>query len=198
MSDKQYIYVVLSKSSTILSSAINRLKGDDYTHAAVSLDKDLAYMFSFGRRRAWNPFVGCFKRESINDGVYKQMGTLPGVVIEIAVTPTQYQAVCSLLEGFLLDAHTYGYNYFGLAGNLVGASYGDSRRFFCSEFVYHVLHQSGICDLGIPRGIVRPQTLLKIEGRVIFEGNLKRYGKRLNTVLHTPQIFRFPQCDSGV
>lgn len=193
MVNTKYVYVVLSKSPTILSRTINRLKGDSYTHAALSLDKDLFYMFSFGRRWAGNPFVGCFKRESMNDGLYKKLASLPGVIMEIPVTSKQYDAVCVLIEGFLLDAHVYRYNYFGIAGNLLGMTHVNSRRFFCSEFVYYVLHESGVCDLGLPCGMVRPQTLLSLNGRVVFDGDLKTYG---GLATDSRRIFRFSQCFS--
>jgi hypothetical protein len=174
--NEKYVYAVLSKSPTILSRAIHGIKGDGYTHAALSLDRHLDFMFSFGRRRAYNPFIGCFKRESMNEGIYKNIAVLPGAVLEIPVTREQYDAVCRHVGKFLLDAHTYSYNYFGLMGNLIGVARKDNKRFFCSEFVYHILHESGVCDLGIPRGMVRPQTLLHLRGRVIFEGDLKTYG----------------------
>jgi len=74
------IYVILSRSTTVLSRLIHHFKGDEYTHAALALDKELNYMFSFGRRRPGNPFVGCFKHEKLNEGVYKNAPTLPGII----------------------------------------------------------------------------------------------------------------------
>jgi hypothetical protein len=198
MSKTLCVYVVLSKSPTMLSRAVNRLKGDSYTHAALSLDKELSYMFSFGRRRARNPFTGCFKRESLGEGLYKKITSLPGVVLEVPVTPKQYCAVCDLIESFLLNAHIYGYNYLGLAGNLLGVACGGDRRFFCSEFVYYVLRESGVCDLDAPRGLVRPQTLLRLKGRIIFAGDLKMYGGRYDAMTDALPIFRFPRFSETV
>lgn len=68
--DTEYLYVVLARSNTILSRLIHVIKEDEYTHAALSLDRDLEYMFSFGRRSANNPFIGCFKRERLDEGLY--------------------------------------------------------------------------------------------------------------------------------
>lgn len=169
------IYVVLSRSSTVLSRTIRLATRDEYTHAALALDADLELMFSFGRRRASNPFVGCFKRERLDDDLYRGMDRLPGVVIEVPVTAGQRDAVGARVAEFLLDSHTYAYNAPGLVTGLLGRGSEDDRRFFCSEFVYHVLRDAGVCDLGVPRWKVRPQTLLDVPGAVVYRGDLKRY-----------------------
>ncbi|PZR52737.1 hypothetical protein DNL40_10195 [Xylanimonas oleitrophica] len=170
-----HVYVVLSRSDTVLSRLIGAVTGDEYTHAALALDPGLGLMFSFGRRRAGNPFVGCFKRERLDDDVYGRARELPGVVLAVPVTPAQREAVCGQLAQFLLDSHAYRYNTAGLVSALVGRGSEDDTRFFCSEFVYHVLHRAGVCDLGVPRRLVHPQTLLGVPGEVLFEGDLKAY-----------------------
>ncbi|PFG43291.1 hypothetical protein ATJ88_1976 [Isoptericola jiangsuensis] len=169
------VYVVLSRSSTVLSRTIRIATGDDYTHAALALDPTLDLMFSFGRRRARNPFVGCFKRERLDDDVYRSMDTLPGLVLEVPATDGQRDAVGAEIGRFLLDGHTYSYNTPGLLRGLVGRGTEDGNRYFCSEFVYHVLRHAGVCDLGVPRWEVRPQTLRDVPGAVLFEGDLKQY-----------------------
>jgi hypothetical protein len=176
MSEK-HVYVILSRSQTLLSMVIRALNGDQYTHAAISLDKSLEYMFSFGRRRASNPFVGCFKRERLNEGIYKEYRRIPGAVLEIPVTPSQYERIHLEIESFLLNSHNYDFNVSGLIGHMFNAARENDRRFFCSEFVYYILCKSGVCDWHTPRGAVRPQHLLRLNGHLIFEGNLKEYAR---------------------
>lgn len=186
------IYIVLTRSTTVLSRLIHYLKGAEYTHAALAFDKELNYMFSFGRRRPGNPFVGCFKRERLDEGIYKNAPALPGVIIEIPVSYAQYGNISGQIETFLLNSHLYSYNYLGLAGNLFNRIHLDSRQFFCSEFVYHVLHRGGVCDLKMPRGRVHPQDLMKLGGEIIFKGNLKEYRRQSNSAdFNKPMIF-FP------
>ncbi|OLT54455.1 hypothetical protein [Cellulosimicrobium sp. CUA-896] len=133
------VYVVLSRSRTVLSRTIALATRDEFTHASLALDPGLELMFSFGRRRAGNPFVGCFRRERFDDGLYRGMDTVPGVVVEIPVTLEQHEAVCTRISEFLLDSHAYSYNASGLVNVLIGRGSPDDTRFFCSEFVYHVL-----------------------------------------------------------
>jgi hypothetical protein len=177
MRQVKHIYVILSRSQTLLSRIISVLNGDQYTHASISLDKKLEYMFSFGRRKPHNPFVGCFKRERLNEGIYKEYRRLPGIVLEITVTQSQYERIHFEIENFLLNSHNYDYNVSGMIGHMFNSPPEDDSRFFCSEFVYHILYKSGVCDWGKPRGSVRPQHLLRLNGRLIFEGDLKEYAR---------------------
>ncbi len=175
MVSSKKIYVVLTRSTTVLSRLIHHFKGDEYTHAALAFDKELNYMFSFGRRRPGNPFVGCFKRERLDEGIYKNASTLPGIIFGIDVTTEQYARAFDLIVNILLDSHMYRYNCLGLFGNLFHRDHRNDYSFFCSEFVYHILFESGICDLKRPRGLVRPQNLLNISGEIIYMGDLKHY-----------------------
>ena len=102
MSSKK-IYVVLLRSTTVLSRLIHHFKGDEYTHAALAFDKELNYMFSFGRRRPGNPFVGCFKHERLDEGVYKSAHTLSEIIFGITVTAEQYAKAFDLFVNFRID-----------------------------------------------------------------------------------------------
>jgi hypothetical protein len=171
----QYIYVVLSRSQTVLSSIIHILKGDSFTHASLSLDPNLEHMFSFGRKWASNPFIGCFRQERLNEGMYKSVSNLPGAVIKLPVSAEQYRKAAKQIGSFQASRNAFGYNYMGLLGNIFGNPAQSRDRFFCSEFVYHVLLNCGICDFGIQRQRVRPQDLLALDGEIVFEGNLMQY-----------------------
>jgi hypothetical protein len=179
------------RSPTILSHIIAALKGDEYTHAALSLDYGLDYMFSFGRRHRRNPFVGCFKHERVTDKLYGTEKVLPGAVMELAVTQAQYDMVAGQIERFLLDNHRFGYNYLGLVRGIWGGSAHCNRRFLCSEFVYHVLSMCNAADLQLPPEQVRPQDLLRV-GREIFKGDLKAFVRLGSPLpLMRPRIFGF-------
>ncbi|MCL1791375.1 MAG: hypothetical protein FWG40_08545 [Peptococcaceae bacterium] len=170
------VYVVLLRSKSFLSGAIRLIKSDRYTHAAIALDAELQYMFSFGRRRAWNPFVGCFKRERLDSAFYIKHRQLPGVVLRIPLDEEQYAGIASDIWRFLLDGHSYGFNVFGMIRASLGHEWkAFDKKFFCSEFVYYILHKNGVCDLGQSRTVVRPQMLLTVAAEKIYEGDLLKY-----------------------
>ncbi|MFA5635605.1 MAG: hypothetical protein WC977_06830 [Anaerovoracaceae bacterium] len=166
------LYIVLTRTNTLISRLIHVLKNDEYTHAAIALDRELEHMYSFGRRYAWNPFIGRFKREEINKGVYKFCKNVPCLVIEVQVTALQYKKARVLLDYFIANSYLYKYNYMGLLHGLFQKPVCYDHRFLCSEFVYHVLKESEVVNLRKSRNLVRPQNLLAIKGNIVYKGNL--------------------------
>jgi len=132
-------------------------------------------MYSFGRKVYFNPFIGGFVQERLDQGLYKLHRILPGVVLEIEVSKEQYAKVKYLLNCFIQKPKSYKYNYLGLIFSLFQKETCCCRRFLCSEFVYYILKESGIIDLKIPRNLVRPQNFLDIKAKIIYQGYLKHY-----------------------
>jgi hypothetical protein len=183
-----YLYIVLTRTNTMISKVIQFAKKDEFTHAAISLDKDLNHMYSFSRRKTYNPFIGNFNKEEIDRGLYKTCNTLPGVIIEVEVSKQQYEKAKELIDHFVNNSNYYKYNYKGLIYCLMNkAAYRDDR-FLCSEFVYYILHETGIADLKISRNLVRPQNLLNIEGKLIYNGNLKELKPTINVNINKKEI----------
>ena len=170
--EKYHLYIVLTRTNTFISKAIHLLKNDEYTHAAISLDRELNQMYSFGRKHTRNPFVGRFKKEAVNQGVYMLCKNVPSVVIEISVTKQQYEKVKLIIEHFIRNNNLYKYNYIGLLFSIFQISVYHDYRFLCSEFVYYILNENGIIDFKTPRSLVRPQNFLNIKGRITYIGNL--------------------------
>mgnify|MGYP000008498368 CR=1 FL=1 len=170
---KHSIYVVLTRTNTIVSRIIHIFTNDRYTHASISLDRELKYMYSFGRKWAYNPFIGGFKYENLYEGGYKFSKILPGIIIELKITEEQYNNVNSLLNQFISNPEDYKYNYLGLVNNLMNKEVCYEYRFLCSEFVYHVLKESGIVDFNKARNLVKPVDFLNLKGEVVFEGDLR-------------------------
>lgn len=151
---------------------------DEYTHAAISLDRDLKHMYGFGRKYTYNPFIGAFRREYIDRGVYKLHKKVPCMVLEVEVSDEQYKKAQSIIKRFYTNSHLYKYNYKGLLCNLLNIGTWDDKHFLCSEFVYYVLNEIGIVDFNMPRNLVRPQSLLNIKSNVVYKGDLKGYKQR--------------------
>ncbi len=171
--ENRKIYIVLTRTKTILSRMIGIIKNDEYTHASISLDRCLDRMYSFGRRYTYNPFLGRFVKENFSEGVYGKHDNLYGLVMEIEVSYEQYRKVENLINEFILNKDLYKYNYMGLINCLLNRESCNDNRFLCSEFVYYILNKSGIIDFNKPSNLVRPQDLLNINGRIAFNGNLK-------------------------
>jgi hypothetical protein len=172
--DRYHLYIVLTRTNTLISKLIQLIKKDYFTHAAISLDKELNRMYSFGRVYSYNPFIGSFKQERINKGLYKRFDNIPAVIIEVEVTKQQYEKAKHLINRFITNKEYYKYNYIGLLYSILNRARYRNDRFLCSEFVYYILSECQIIDLNIPRNLVRPQNFLEIKCNIIYNDNLKK------------------------
>jgi len=188
---ERYLYIVLTRPNTTISKLIKLIKKDKYTHAAISLDKELEEMYSFGRKHTYNPFIGKFKKESLNKGIYRFCRELPGTILEIEVSEKQYTEVKSLLEHFILNDDHYKYNYRGLIDSLLNKEACYDNRFLCSEFVYYVLKECGIADFNISRNLVRPQNFLALKSNIVYEGDLKE-------LLELDRVWNIEKLKAGI
>lgn len=57
----------------------------------LALDRELTEMYSFARKYTYYPFLGRFKHERLDEGIYKLAKQLPGVVLELEVEAEQYE-----------------------------------------------------------------------------------------------------------
>lgn len=167
--EQKSIYIILTRTTTIVSRMIAHLSGDKYSHASLAFDKDLTSMYSFGRRNPNNPFSGGFCQENVNEGVFKKCKMLPYAIVELKVTCEQYEKINELIQEYIKSAAKYRYNYAGLFFAWTGNAYRYTYRKYCSEFVYDLLYQSGIlCEE--PPSVIHPQELMRF-GHVIVEGD---------------------------
>lgn len=175
MDRNRRIYIVFTRTDTVLSHLIRLFSGGPYTHVALSFERSLDRLYSFSRKKPNNPFVGRFMRESLREGVYARQAKLPGLVRELELSETKYRRLSELIDRFLSNRRRYKYHYLGLLGCLFGIETDSENRFVCSSFVYYALSECRICDLGIPVSLARPEHLLKIGGKTVYEGDLLRY-----------------------
>lgn len=174
--DKKHLYILLTKTSSIFSFIISKFKGDSFTHSALALDIQLEQMYSFGRKKVHNPFLGGFTEEKTYTGVYMFSKYVPSVVLELDVTTEQYNGVKSSIEEFINNKTKYKYNYRTLFNHVFSSTKKAKNRFVCSEFVYFILHKNGILNIPMPIASIRPVTFLNgVADRVIYQGNLHNY-----------------------
>ncbi|MBO4823658.1 MAG: hypothetical protein J5580_03785 [Clostridia bacterium] len=175
------IYIVLSRTGTILSRVISKITGDWYTHASLSLNDDLSTMYSFGRLWSYNPWIGGFVKESVAYGTMRRFRCADTLVMKVAVSTAKYMAISQYLHSMYADRKKYHYNYLGLFMSRwkVRVRSRKRNRFYCSEFVTDFLERFGIIRYGELGEVVRPMELLKLrrigKGQVIYRGALCQF-----------------------
>jgi hypothetical protein len=169
------IYVVVSKTGSIVSRLIGRATGDPYTHASIALDDSLEPMYSFGRIYTNNPVIGGFVKESVNYGSMKKFRTAEIVVIQLKVENEQYAEINEYIDAMYRQRKKYHYNYIGFFLAKFGLHIHRDNYFYCSEFVKDLLTRFHIIEEKQFSKVVRPVELLNVEGTVVYQGKLCEY-----------------------
>ena len=93
MAQEYGVYIVITQTGTALSRALKAVTGEAYNHASISLRSDLARMYSFGRRRPYNPFEGGLVAESIRAGTFKRFADTECIVLYKSIPESCYRSL---------------------------------------------------------------------------------------------------------
>lgn len=168
------VYILLTRTNTLISRLIATVTGTRYTHAALSLDYRLTRLYSFGRLYTYYPFISRFKHEKTSSGVYGRYRRSPCALFELQVSETSYDAICARIAEILRHRDRYKYNIIGLLGNYVGRPIRRKYRYFCSEFVADTLMRGDALRLNRNPALVRPSDFLEMaELKPVFSGTIE-------------------------
>lgn len=167
------LYIVLTCTSTIFAKSIRYYTKKTYSHASISLDDSFETFYSFGRKYKRNPFIGHFATEHINTGLFSLYSNIPAIILKVPVTDEQYEDAQRELDRIIENRHMFGYNYLGILYGLRNKPYKDEYRFFCSEFVYHILKTAKVLKDEFDLKSVEPEDFLGLGYEIVYEGNLK-------------------------
>ncbi|MET4559570.1 hypothetical protein ABIA69_000713 [Lysinibacillus parviboronicapiens] len=135
------IYIVLTKTGTLLSKAIGMYTGKEMNHASVAFDDGLFEMYSFGRRQLNNPLSGGFLREDAESGLFEAADC---VIYRCKVSHYQYLEMMKIVQYMYWNRDRYKYNFIGLFGVMVQKEVRRERAYFCSQFVAMLLKAGGL------------------------------------------------------
>ena len=172
-----YIYLVFSKTGTWLSRIIKFLVKTKYVHVSIGFNQELTNMYSFGRLKPKNPFLGGFVQEDLSNGIYKLAKDPECLVYKIRVTTGQYNELLKAIQEYSSDAALYRYNFLGLIAAGVNIRIKRKRHYFCSQFVSQLLMTIGVLEIEKPPELIRPtDLLLHIKDKEeIFAGYVQEY-----------------------
>lgn len=178
-SENYCIYIVLSHSSSVISKAIYLYTRDEYTHASISIDRNLEALYGFGRKWPRFPFIGCLRRELMDQGFYSLCKTVPGLILKFDVTEEQYRRIKRLLSFYVKNKDLFKYNFLGFIGYMFKTEIRSKKRFTCSEFVAHLLQSAQVVKFDKPLNLIRPQIFTELGGQIVYKGDLKSFFKNL-------------------
>lgn len=171
----KHIYIVLSQTGTVLSQLLKVITKAPYNHASISLSEDLTEMYSFGRRRPYNPIWAGFVVESPGKGTYKRFPHTEAKVFAVEVSEEAYAKISTVIAEMLPLKRRYHYNYVGLVLAAFKISYRPKRCYYCSEFVKDLLVKSAVEGSERLPKIVQPVHFLELKHTQLYQGKLKDY-----------------------
>jgi len=197
--NQRYIYILLSRTHTIPARLIRMFTGAAYSHSSIAMDVELKELYSFARRRIYNPFNAGFVDEDIESGIFGRDKNVYCCVYALPVTDRQYKIVRDELKHFIRNRDLYDYNFKGLVGVLFGKNVARDNNYFCSQFVSYILSRGGIELFEKEHGLVQPCDFhQQLEKQKIYEGKLTEYRKFVETMQsHVEQRAEFYQMTSS-
>ena len=84
------IYILLTRSGTLLSNLVYAVTGANYTHASLAFDEDLGCLYSSTRKNGYTMFPAGPSREYLNRGVFRLRENVPCALYALEVTDEAY------------------------------------------------------------------------------------------------------------
>lgn len=166
------IYIVLTKTGTLLSKAIGMYTGKAMNHASIAFDAELFEMYSFGRRQLNNPLSGGFLREDAESGLLE---TADCVIYRCVVSHYQFLEMMRIIHYMYWNRDRYKYNFIGLFGVMMQKEVRRERAYFCSQFVAMLLKVGGLPIYQSP-ALMTPHCIAQLPYlEQIFAGKLSDY-----------------------
>ncbi|WP_449538923.1 hypothetical protein [Ferdinandcohnia sp. Marseille-Q9671] len=167
------VYIILTDTGTLFTKIIKKFTKQPLNHASISFTKDLETTYSFGRKRANNPFIGGFVKENMNGELF-QSATC--AIYSLSVSDSEYKKMREFVQYFEKHKCDYKYNFIGLFGVLVNKKIIRKKAFFCSEFVATILNRGGINITCKHPSLVKPIDLVDCKDLVLlYEGTLHSF-----------------------
>ena len=153
------IYILLTRSGTLLSNLVYAVTGANYTHASLAFDEDLSCLYSSTRKNGYTMFPAGPSREYLNRGVFRLRENVPCALYALDVSDEAYTRARRRAEHMMAHGSLYQFNVIGLALCGMHIRWKRRRHYFCSQFVSEVLEKSGAMELPKHSTLMHPQRL---------------------------------------
>ena len=174
MGNGSYIYLLFTRSDTLMSKAVSGLTGDRYTHVAISADEKLKDFYSFGRRMPDRMLPAGFTRESVDAGLYRINGAMPCRLVRIETDPAEVERIQTILEFFYCFRFQYKYSILGTIFCRLGIRHQRGQHRFCSQFVSELLQECSIMKEDREPSLIRPDQLAgEPYAHTVYEGDIE-------------------------
>ena len=162
------VYIVLSRSNTVVAKLVRTFTHKYYTHASISFEKDLNSFYSFGRKNPKMILPAGFISEGVHTGYFGLWPQTKIQVLEMELNDEKYAALKENIAEFENNVDEYRYNILGLATIYFNIPWNRTRHYTCSGFVAYCMRN--ILNLGKHYSLVEPEDFYRFKYKKIYEG----------------------------
>jgi hypothetical protein len=150
------IYILLTRSETIVSRAVYMVTADPYTHASIGFEVETLTFYSSSRKNGRTMFPAGPCAERLNHGYWHKHPKTPCALYMLQVEEEVHEAAMREVERILEQQDLYHYNICGLLLCKFNIPWRRKHHFFCSEFVSEILERSNAIEMPKETSLMRP------------------------------------------
>lgn len=167
------VYLILTDTGTLFTRMIKLYTKKPYNHASLSFDPHFSELYSFGRKKPRNPFIGGFVRESIHAGLLEQAKC---AIYCCTISESQFQKMNQFIKQIEEHKDLYRYNLIGLFAIALNKKVKRENAFFCSQFVSTVLKEGQVIEFAKHPSHVTPHDLQQVPlFQLVYQGDFEDY-----------------------
>ena len=168
------IYILLTRSGTLLSNLVHLFTGDPFTHASISFDPTLQPLYSSARKNGETMFPAGPCQEYFHRGFYRKHRHIPCALYALDVAQEQYELAIEEMERIIDHSDDYHFNILGLLLCRLNIPMRRTNKFFCSQFVAEILLRSDSLPLPKVPSLMRPMDYTCLPGvSCLYRGTLR-------------------------
>jgi len=172
------IYVLLMHTNTKPSKFVKFMTRYEYSHVALSLDKECSEIYSFGRRKMHSIIGGGFSVENKDGEFFNFFNKTSCKIYELTIEDEQYKKVKEIIDNMKLNINNYKYDFWGIAFRFLYIPLTFKNRYVCSYFVADVLEKSNIYNFNKRTYFIKPKDFENLKGfNEIYKGKFSLYQK---------------------
>lgn len=170
------IYILLMHTKTIPSKVIKFVTKYEYSHVAISLEKECNTIYSFGRKNVNSIIDSGFSIENKNGDFFKKFNQTQSCIYEVEVTDENFNKISYFINMMVKEHKKYKYDYLGIILRLSGRPYIRKDKYVCSFFVAELLEKSDIYKFNKATCLVKPKDFANINKfKKVYSGEYLKY-----------------------
>lgn len=180
------VYLLFTNTGTMFTKLIRVYTKHALNHVSIAFDEKLEEIYSFGRKKPYNPFIGGFVKEQLNEGLMKHAEC---AVYSLSVSKLEYENMREAVMKIEEQKDSFKYNLIGLFAIMFNQRIERKHAFFCSQFVATILNMKKGLLKKVP-SLITPQDLISLEKlQLVYEGKLAHYANPHEKMIYQLSVF---------